>query len=172
MNRQRPAAARASRAKQGFTLVELLCAIVVLLLVSALMVTGIQLGIRALNKSVSASEARVLCSTLQTTVSDELRYAGTTQRDGNAITFFSQNYSGEGVGFSADEEGHVLLGEKKLLPNNAYPHGLRATVQLTDYDSGRRVFSVAVTVTNASGTVLAETAFEVRQLNEPAVTEG
>ena len=62
MNRQRPAAARASRAKQGFTLVELLCAIVVLLLVSALMVTGIQLGIRALNKSVSASEARVLSS--------------------------------------------------------------------------------------------------------------
>lgn len=159
------------KAKAGFTLVEMLCAIMVLMLVGMLMITGVRLGLGAFSDSVSRSEAQVLCSTLKTTVSDELRYAGTLRREaGKPIGFFSQNY-GEAAfdGFSADENGQVLLGGKKLLPARAYPYGLRAQVELTDYAPDTRIFSVEITVMNRQGTdTLAQTQFEVRQLNEPS----
>ena len=63
------------------TLVELLCALAVVLLVSAGMVLGVSLAVRSYERSVAGSEAQVLCSTLETIVSDELRYAGTLKYD-------------------------------------------------------------------------------------------
>ena len=63
--------------KKGLTLVEMLCTVAILVLVSMVMVLGVQLGVRSYAKSVSYSEAQVLCSTLTTTISDELRYSGT-----------------------------------------------------------------------------------------------
>ena len=159
-----------SKAKSGFTLVEMLCAIIVLMLVGMLMVSGVRLSLQSFAASVSRSEAQVLCSTLKTAVSDELRYAGTLKQEpGQSIGFFSQNY-GEAAfaGFSSDENGQVLLGGKKLLPSRAYPYGLRAQVALTAYDPDTRIFSVEITVQDSGGTnTLAQTQFEVRQLNEP-----
>lgn len=66
--------------------------VAILVLVSMVMVLGVQLGVRSYAKSVSYSEAQVLCSTLTTTISDELRYSGTLKVDGsgNVTGFFSQ----------------------------------------------------------------------------------
>lgn len=74
------------------TLVELLCALAVVLLVSAGMVLGVSLAVRSYERSVAGSEAQVLCSTLETIVSDELRYAGTLKYDegGKVIGFFAK----------------------------------------------------------------------------------
>ena len=63
----------------GMTLMELLCALAVVLLVSAGMVLGVSLAVRSYERSVTNSEAQVLCSTLQTIVNVELRYAGTLE---------------------------------------------------------------------------------------------
>ena len=52
--------------KKGLTLVEMLCTVAILVLVSMVMVLGVQLGVRSYAKSVSYSEAQVLCSTLTT----------------------------------------------------------------------------------------------------------
>ena len=84
--------------KKGLTLVEMLCTVAILVLVSMVMVLGVQLGVRSYAKSVSYSEAQVLCSTLTTTISDELRYSGTLKVDGsgNVTGFFSQQF-GSGV---------------------------------------------------------------------------
>ena len=160
------------RGRKGFTLVELLCVLAVLVLVSAGMLTGVLLGVRSYAKSVSYSEAQVLLQTLKTSVSDELRYAGTVQlaADGTPAGFFSQSY-GEAAysGFSSDERGHVLLGGSKLLPDRAYPHGLRAAVELTAYDPATNTFTARITVLGAEDQIAAQTAFEVRQLNPAAV---
>ena len=132
--------------KAGMTLVELLCALAVLLLVSACMVLGVSLAVKSYERSVTHSEAQVLCSTLQATVSDELRYSGTLYfRDGRPVGFFSQDHGGEDAkdGFQTDENGHILLGGIKLLPRKAYPHGLRAAVALTGYDAAERIFSAS-----------------------------
>lgn len=156
----------------GMTLMELLCALAVVLLVSAGMVLGVSLAVRSYERSVSASEAQVLCSTLESIVSDELRYAGTLEyENGRVVGFFSQNHANQDSEYSrfrTDEQGRVLLGEQKLLPNNAYPHGLRATVELAEYDRDTRIFTAVVTVTDRSGGTLAQTEFQVKQLNEPA----
>lgn len=78
--------------KAGLTMVELLCALAVLLLVAACMVVGVSLAVRSYDRSLASSEAQVLCATLQTTVSDELRYSGTLFYDqaGHLTGFFSQ----------------------------------------------------------------------------------
>lgn len=152
----------------GMTLVELLCALAVLLLVSACMVLGVSLAVKSYERSVTRSEAQVLCSTLQATVSDELRYSGTLYyREGRLVGFFSQDHGGEEAqdGFQADENGHILLGGAKLLPKKAYPHGMRAAVDLTGYDAAAHIFSVTVTVTDRSGGELARAAFQVEKLN-------
>ena len=66
----------------------MLCTVAILVLVSMVMVLGVQLGVRSYAKSVSYSEAQVLCSTLTTTISDELRYSGTLKVDGLAARTF------------------------------------------------------------------------------------
>ena len=151
----------------GMTLVELLCALAVVLLVS--------LAVRSYERSVAGSEAQVLCSTLETIVSDELRYAGTLEYDesGKVVGFFSQNHPDANLQhsrFTTDDEGRVLLGGQKLLPNNAYPHGLRASVELKDYNEGKRIFTAVITVKDRGGDTLAQTELQVKQLNEPADT--
>lgn len=154
--------------KAGLTMVELLCALAVLLLVAACMVVGVSLAVRSYDRSLASSEAQVLCATLQTTVSDELRYSGTLFYDqtGRLTGFFSQEHGGEDAkdGFQTDENGQILLGGTKLLPKKAYPHGLRAAVTV-DYDRATRLFSVTVTVTDAQGTELSSTSFQVEKLN-------
>ena len=103
--------------KKGLTLVEMLCTVAILVLVSMVMVLGVQLGVRSYAKSVSYSEAQVLCSTLTTTISDELRYSGTLKVDGsgNVTGFFSQQFgSGDYTAFTTTPEGHVQLGGKAL----------------------------------------------------------
>lgn len=88
----------------------MLCTVAILVLVSMVMVLGVQLGVRSYAKSVSYSEAQVLCSTLTTTISDELRYSGTLKVDGSgSVTgFFSQQFgSGDYTAFTTTPEGHV-----------------------------------------------------------------
>ena len=163
-----------NKSKAGYTLVEMLCAVVVLILVSMLMVTGVRLGVESYAKSVASSEAQVLCSTLKTKVSDELRYSGSLllDTDGTPKGFFSQTYTNkenpnELPCFSQDEDGHVLLGGNKFLPNKSYPYKLQAAVTLESYDKDTRIFHVRIKITRA-GAMLAETEFDVQQLNAPA----
>lgn len=149
----------------GFTLVEMLCAVLVLLLVSALMAVGVQLATKAYSREVTHSEAQVLLTTLRTTVSDELRYAGTTEVNGSTITFFSQTY-GAGSAFSVDENGQVLLKDNKLLSKNAYPHGITANVELKSYNENTRIFTVSITVNDSDGSELGSSDFQVKRLNK------
>ena len=84
------------RNKKGMSIVELLSAIAVMLLVTVVLVTGVRLGVKAYTKSVSMSEAQILCTTLTTAVNDELRYAGTVHIDESGrVGFFSQNVGGD-----------------------------------------------------------------------------
>ena len=64
----------------------------------------------------------------------------------------------------------MLLGGQKLLPKNAYPHGLRASVELKDYGKETRIFTAVITVKDRGGDTLAQTELQVKQLNKPADT--
>ena len=155
--------------KKGLTLVEMLCTVAILVLVSMVMVLGVQLGVRSYAKSVSYSEAQVLYSTLTTTISDELRYSGTLKVDGSgSVTgFFSQQFgSGDYTAFTTTPEGHVQLGGKDILPAKAYPYGIKAEVGSLTYDDVTALFTVQLSVKDSENkNTLAETTFEVEKLN-------
>ena len=152
------------KSKKGFTLVEMLCAVIVLLLITSLMAVGVQLAVRSLRTLVMDSESQVLCSTIRASVSDELRYSGTTTVSGGNISFFSQNY-GEGVEYSTNEDGQILLGGNKILSSKSYTYDMRASVTLKSYDSTSKIFSVSVKVTDSDGNLLASSDFQVQRLN-------
>ena len=169
------------KSKSGMTLTELISGIIVLLLVAGILTVGVRLGAKAYVESVSASEAQVLCATLTELVTDELRYAGSTEGDGTTtpVKIFSQKFGGEALEFKTDEEGdktgQIYLykaangtdAEKKsyILSSRSYPYNLHAYVKDLTYDSASRIFSLTIEVQGSSGNTLATTSFEVRKVN-------
>lgn len=153
------------------SLVELLSAVLVMLLVTSLLVLGVRIGTKAYVKSVSMSEAQILCATLTTLITDELRYAGTIQADADGrVGFFSQNFGGaDGTVsyFAADKNGQITLGGTPILSKRAYPYGLRAAVNLR-YAKTENRFTAILTVCGADGGELTRTEFEVEPLNQAA----
>lgn len=95
------------RDRRGFTLTELLCAVLIVLLVSALLTVGVRFAGRTYNSSMQLSEAQELCSTLTSVISDKLRFCGTVTpgADGSLDHIFIQDLGsveGEGAAFQVD----------------------------------------------------------------------
>ena len=149
--------------KKGMSIIEKLSAIIVLILVTAVLVTGVRLGVKAYSKSVSMSEAQILCTTLTTVVSDELRYTGTIYLDskGNLTEFFIHN-KGKGA-FGQDENGHVTIGGQPVLSESSYPYGLKAEVAVA-MDTTQKIFNVDVTVKSKTDHVLSSNSFQVKPI--------
>ena len=129
----------------GFSLVESLAVIIVVLLLSTCIASGTRLATESFARSVSASEAEVLGSTLKTVISEELRTTETIEvKNGKVTGIFSKNYglgeSGEMSAFGAvdsfdspDTKGEITLGGKKLLSSAAYTYGYQASVDYITY---------------------------------------
>lgn len=171
MNRAHTTPPPIPKSKRGMTIMEMLCTIVTLLLMTMLVTTGVKLAANTFTKTISSSHARILCSNLQTVVSDELLFSTTLDLDDdrNIVSFYSTDL-GKNVQFSTDADGHILLGGRALLSANAYPYELRASVELGHYDSTTNVIPVRICVTNSSGTELASVEFDVKPLTVPALT--
>lgn len=166
--------------KSGLTLVEMLCCVVVMLLVSIGMVNGVSLAVRNYESSLMSSESQVLCSTLTNLVSDELRYSGAVDWEAAPIRFYSRTYGSECI-FSQNDSKQVTLNEiqrdgtpaqrgYKLLPNRSYHLGLRASVTLSKAKDN--IFSVTILVTDSKDRELAQNVFEVEKLNQEAQING
>lgn len=127
----------------GFSLVESLAVIIVVLLLSTCIASGTRLATESFARSVSASEAEVLGSTLKTVISEELRTTETIEvKNGKVTGIFSKNYglgeSGEMSAFGAVDSfdspaamGEITLGGKKILSSAAYTYGYQASVAIT-----------------------------------------
>ncbi len=148
--------------RQGFTILEMLCATVVLVLLSALLVTGVQLAARTYSATLAASEARALCATLTSAIQRELRYAGDTVGKEDPI-YFSQSCGTECSLVVTD--GRVRLqtgeGQRELISPDAYTWGNRAHLEVAYQES---IFTVTLEVTGQNGEVLARNRFQVKRL--------
>ena len=157
----------------GLTLTEMLCCVVIMLLVSIGMVNGVSLAVRNYQSSLMASESQVLCSTLTSIVSDELRYAGPVDWDKDPISFYSPSY-GRPCVFAQNEEHQVTLKPVddsefegtgfNLLPGRAYHFGMRAEVTLAQKPDTENTFLVTILIT-AQERELVKNDFEVEKLN-------
>ena len=168
------------RDQSGFSLVESLCAVIVLLLVSAVIMTGSRLAADTFSRSVSVSEAQVLCSTLKTVIADELRSTGTVFVDesGYLEGIFSTHYgisAGNMSSFGAVSHdgspaavGELTLGGEKLLSSSAYTYGARASVSVS-YAEEENCFTATLTVYDGEGREIKTTEFDVMPVKAPAV---
>lgn len=167
------------------TVFELLCAVLILLLVSSGMASAVSLGVRQYQKSIRDSESKVLYSTLMTVLSNELAYTTDIRVDavdvsgkGNVLQFQSQNYVIEGnlSTLMTDESGdngygQILLGNSKdtsesmrVLGKAAYANGLLAKVTSITYDNSNCCFSVYLSI-GYQGTECYGGEFQVQNVN-------
>lgn len=160
---------RKLRSERGLTLVEMLCAVAVLMLLALMLNTGLQMAMGSYRDLTAQSEAQMLLSTLSDALADDLRYARNVEADADKklIKYDSDSYGSDphGVGdFLKIDSGQVLANGKRVLPSGAYGNGAYKVQQMdVSYDSG--FFKVELKVEQANGTVSAETEFTVRCLN-------
>lgn len=161
----------------GLTLTEMLCCVVIMLLVSIGMVNGVSLAVRNYQSSLMASESQLLCSTISSLVTDELRYAGAVDWNAEPIQFGSPSYGR--CYFSQNEKKQVTLNtvseagidtgkSYKLLPSRAYHFGMGAKVTIEPIEPKENTpntFSVTILVSAPNGAELAKSQFDVEQLN-------
>jgi len=160
---------RKLRSAGGLTLVEMLCAVVILVLLCLMMNTGIQLAVNSYQDETAESETQLLLSTLTDALSDKLRYAVVTGDEGSLKSSLSE------VG--VNEDGRVTVDGQELLPAGVYRHGkyvaAKAEVEAKEDASGC-YFTVALEVREASGgehAISAETELTVRCLTPQKSSE-
>lgn len=153
-----------SRKNKGFTLVEMLCTIVVLLLVSAAVTAGIRLAVSNYSVSITASESQVLCSTVLDSVSDELRYCTVEDWQADNLKFVSARYvgirhfevsDGRILVVPEEENEEISMTTENLLPKKSYVNGMKAQLELTPNEE-EGIVRVTVRITDAAGKVLQE----------------
>ena len=177
------------RSYSGMSLLEMLCAILILLLATGGMTTAVSLAAKQFQMSMRNSESQVLCSTIKTVLGNELAYTTEIQVDalndekGNVLKFQSQNYTIE-ESLSAirtdnsgtDGYGQILLGNSEdtseslnILGKGAYPHGLGAKVTSFTYDNKTYCFTVQLSI-GYNGTECYSEEFQVMNVNKTEAT--
>ena len=169
---------------KGFSLIELLAAILILSLVTGGLVTGVVLSSNQYKESIRQSEASQLYNTISSLLTNELRFTnkisykeGTTNEveaiksisyqidESNLCKFYVLFESGFPAG---DSYGRIALGDddKKnyLLGNAAYTNDLGAKIHSITYDRTQELFTVVLDIGYKDKSIIRNT-FNVRALN-------
>lgn len=155
---------------RGFSLMEMLACIVVMLLVTGIISLTIQMGVKYFTKSVRDSESQVLCGALTTAVKEELEYATNVQATASGYTYYSRARA-HGSGCTIEPNADGQLSVKKgsvyypLVGSESYSYNMTAT-GIINWDSVNRVFSVTLNILDGDGNDLTNETFSVYPLNE------
>lgn len=166
------------RDEQGLTLVEMLCAVAILMLLGLMMNTGMQMAVRSYQDVVAQSEVQLLLSTLSDALADDLRYARDveTAADGTLLSYSSDSYnSGGQAKLEIGGNGQVVAGGKRVLPDGAYGNGAYKVQEMSisyQTQAGGSFFTVGLKVGQAEGGISAEVEFTVRCLSGPKLADG
>lgn len=179
----------------GFTMVEMLCVVVILVLLCLLVNSGLSLAMRSYRDITAESETQLLLSDLSNALADKLRYAVVTGNYADDGTFVPEKCSVGEVIVDDDNmvkmktkfqnaDGSIEEEKNPLLPTGVYgskyPNVMSGssrryaveTAEVTpDYTGTTPVFTVVLKVKDTLGNVSAETELIVRCLN-PIKEEG
>ena len=119
--------------RKGFTLVEMLCCCLILVILSLIVSVGLGMAGRLYGRMVSENEAEILLSSLSSVLSDELRYAvkanvaesssvtlSVTDGDAAKLVFESDTYWNNGrmtamyIGKDGDSKGQLVVKEAEV----------------------------------------------------------
>ena len=179
-----PTVPRVPRNEGGYTLVEALVTLLIVLLVTAGVAGGVAFAQRQFEQSIAISESKVLYSTLENAIRNEIAYADLVSVDGDAVRFTSMNYADEsgedpmwelatvdGESISTDGKGEVALVRNgtgglimaRLLPSTAYTHGMSASVDAEEATIGTETpaIKVLLKIYSASDTEMLNEEFAV-----------
>lgn len=170
----------------GFTLVEMLCAVAILILLTLMLSTGLNMAVHSYRSITAESETQLLLNTLVDAVANELRYAHEVKTDAAAGFTYNGDRS-----LAINGEGRVVVtgagvgaGQGELLPvgkaggaGGAYHGGAYKVpedgMSITYNEAGRR-FTVHLKVVWRDGEISASTPEDgvtVRCLNPPLAPE-
>lgn len=181
------------REDEGYTLVEMLCAALVLILLCMLVGSGFHMAQSSYRSMALRSETQLLLSTLSNALTDELRYADdvSSNADGSLITYRSRLY-GENTTLKVDVSGQIYAEALSaspgaaatsyyILPGGAYGggtwlYGVPPNGFTIGYNAAERLFEVTLVVLEMemngsdrefveSGGIQATGTFNVRCLN-------
>ncbi len=180
------------RSKRGLTLMEVLCAIAVMGLLTTAIAFALPATASTYKNLTSGAEASVLCSTLSEAVSQELRFASNIRplpgasfaSEGGPFLYDSQRF-GPGVQLTVQTIGNVdCVALAAAADDSAQPLPVVSTGAYTSnlkmqggsdtrfvYLPEKKLFYVALTVFNAQTQSYFWNEFYVRPLNPPAESE-
>ena len=136
----------------GVSIVEMLCATIILILLGLLLNSGLQLSVKSYRELTAESETQLLLATAIDALADDLRYARKveTESDNTLKTYFSDSYGKDTdikVGESGDTTGQLLAAGKRVLPPGAYGKGAYQIQNLSiTYDKDKQQFTVKMEV--------------------------
>jgi len=162
------------RSKQGFTLVEMLATTLIILLLSGAIAVGIATSSQVYTDSSFTSESGLLASTLNTALSDLLRYAeadpdGKTAKSNGTPLFTNPDY-GVTNGYLLIQDGKFYL--RPSSGGSAEPAALVSAGSYADmqvknltltYSDG--IFSGSYTIVGKDAALTKQVTFEDRALN-------
>ena len=141
----------------GFTLVEMLCAVLILILLSLMLNTGLNMALQSYRKLTAEAETQLLLNTLTDAIAGELRYA----RD---VTVGSGTVSYNGGRTLSCSGGKVLVNDQSLLPTEkdgkggAYHGGIYQVGSMEiAYDGAESLFTLELKIDWTQGDISAET---------------
>ena len=176
--------ARKWKDSRGLTLVEMLCAVVILVLLGLLINTGLQLAVHSYQEVTAQEELELLAASLSDALADDLRYAKTpikAARGDTLLEYHSERYNisgttstklsiGKGEENGGKDKGQLYANDYRVLPSGAYGSGGAYIIpedglKIT-YENG--LFTVDLTVKQAAGDLFAKAHFTVRRLSPDA----
>lgn len=175
---------RKLKSRAGMSLLEVLCAVLILLLVSVGMTSAVTLAANQYQKSLRNSEAQVLFSTLRTVLSHELAYTSYIENDPNLGVIILPpsiplDYSYGAI--TTDDSGEKGYGQivfanpndsterNFVLSKAAYTKGLLAKVTSITYSNTTHYFTVYLSI-GYNGTEYYGGEFQVKNVNETTAT--
>lgn len=154
--------------ESGLTLVEMLCAVAILVLLVLLLGTGMQMALHTYRDIVAQSEADLLLSTAVDALADDLRYARdvTTGADGRLSGYTSDSF-GKGASIELDDKSQIVVNGMRLLPTGAYGlnEAYRVDKEKMSIQYVEPNFTITLRVVTKDERISAETSVTVRCLN-------
>ena len=163
------------KSEAGFTLVEMVAAVVVLVLLALMVGTGINMAMHAYETVVAQSEAELLLSTAVDALADDLRYAWNVKPETEpswtgydhvtGFTYSSDSF-GDGVRLCVKKnEGKIIAKteenskfDQQVLSINAGAYGSNKSYKeysvdgmFIKYDPDKNTFTIHLKVTDGSG---------------------
>lgn len=173
----------------GFTLTEMLCTVLLVSLVSTMLVTGVLMRSKQYNRSIRISKAQQLNLTIETILTNGLKYTNRIEENGQVKMIYSTTYAlsndlnaisilknDKDEAVSDGKYGQLSFTDgtsyNRVLPKGSYAKELGVKITSLTYDQSQKCFHVTMDIgTDKIGSLISEN-FVVRALNPVTINGG